>query len=340
MRLEIRQLAVRLSSPFVSARGAVRERELLIVGLEAQDGSVGWGEAAPLEVPTDEVRAALETYRKVLAGVERAARAELLAACAQAAPLPVALSGLDLALWDLEGARTGEPVWRLLGASAPSPVQVNATIAAADRATAAAQAAAAARAGFRCLKVKVGLGDDAGRLAAVRAAAGPTTAIRLDANGAWTVPEARAALAALAPVGIELCEEPVQGLEAIAELAADAVVPVAIDETGDEPGVFTHRACSAICLKVSRCGGIAATVEAARQARACGYEVYLSSMLDGPLGIAAGLHVAAAIAPDRACGLATLALFADRADPLPPRRGAVEPPTSPGLGEGLVAWYG
>ena len=47
-----------------------------------------------------------------------------------------------------------------------------------------------------------------------------------------------------------------------------------------------------------------------------GYEVYLASTLDGPLGIAAALHAAAAVKPDRPCGLATLGLF-DRPDPLP-----------------------
>ncbi len=45
-------------------------------------------------------------------------------------------------------------------------------------------------AGFGCMKLKVGVGDDAGRVAAVRAAAGPHAALRLDANGAWSVEEA------------------------------------------------------------------------------------------------------------------------------------------------------
>ena len=58
-----------------------------------------------------------------------------------------------------------------------------------------------AQAGFDCVKVKVGIGDDAGRLAAVRAAVGPRVAIRVDANGAWEVEEAVASLRALAPWG-------------------------------------------------------------------------------------------------------------------------------------------
>jgi L-alanine-DL-glutamate epimerase-like enolase superfamily enzyme len=74
-------------------------------------------------------------------------------------------------------------------------------------------------------------------------------------------------------------------------------------------------------------------------ARAVGYELYLASTLDGPLGIAAALHAAAALGVQRPCGLATLALFDARKDPLPPREGAIALPAGPGLGDGLSAWY-
>ena len=104
--------------------------------------------------------------------------------------LSQALAAIDLALWDLAGRRTREPVWRLLGASRPLTVPVNWTIAAADRSGAALEAAQARAEGFTAVKVKVAIGDDAGRLAAVRAFAGPEMAIRIDANGAWSPDEA------------------------------------------------------------------------------------------------------------------------------------------------------
>jgi L-Ala-D/L-Glu epimerase / N-acetyl-D-glutamate racemase len=67
--------------------------------------------------------------------------------------------------------------------------------------------------------------------------------------------------------------------------------------------------------------------------------VYLASALDGPLGIAAALHAACALRPDRPCGLATLRMFAEREDPLPAVAGSIAVPEGPGLGDGLVAWY-
>jgi L-alanine-DL-glutamate epimerase-like enolase superfamily enzyme len=253
--------------------------------------------------------------------------------------LPHATAAIDLALWDLAGRRAGQPVWRLLGAPETPSVVVNATIAAPDRSGAVAEAAVAREAGFRTLKLKVGTGDDAGRVAAVRAFAGPQMQIRLDANGVWSVPEAAAVLSALAPADIELCEEPVSGLDETAELASTTEVSIAIDETTLEPGALDRRVCDAVCLKIARGGGISGVIDQARRARAAGYEVYLASTLDGPLGIAAALHAAAVIKPDRPSGLATLGVFADRGDPLAPLGGRITAPTRPGLGDGLLRWY-
>ena len=66
--------------------------------------------------------------------------------------------------------------------------------------------------------------------------------------------------------------------------------------------------------------------------RATGADVYLASTFEGPVGVAAALHAAAALAPLPACGLATVGLFADIDDPFPPRDGAIAVPTGPGLG--------
>lgn len=339
MKVEIGVMGARLRAPFVSARGSRHSVALVRLTLIGADGMRGEGEAVALEVGTDEVRSALEDCRAPLEASDGAERDDLLAACGRAAVLPHAVAAVDLALWDLAGRRAGQPVWRLLGASDAEPVEVNATIAAPDRAGAAAAAAAARDAGFGCVKVKVGVGDDAGRLAAVRAATGPSMRIRLDANGVWSVEEALAALRALEPAGIELCEEPVSGLDGVSDVSAETSVPVALDESSALPGAFDHRVCDAVCLKIARCGGITGVLGAARGARRAGYRVYLASTLDGPLGIAAGLHAAAAVRPEYACGLATLPLFEGRGDPLPARGGRIAVPQGPGLGDGLLGWY-
>jgi L-alanine-DL-glutamate epimerase-like enolase superfamily enzyme len=339
VKLTVTPVTVPLRVPFAAGHGTVADRELLLVALEAADGLIGYGEAAPLRsydgVSVAEVRAGLEACAPVLEGYRDAAPiADVLARCAEATVLPQALAAVDLALWDLAGRRTREPVWRLLGAGQPTPVAVNWTIASADRSTAAHEAATARADGYGTVKVKVAIGDDAGRLAAVRAFAGPDMAIRIDANGTWLPGEAEAALRML-----ELCEEPVRGLAAIQALRPLTDVPLALDESADDPEALTRSAADFMCLKISRCGGISATIDTAARARAAGYGIYLASTLDGPLGIAAALHAATVIGPELACGLATLGLFAERPDPLPAVRGSIVPPEGPGLGAALRDWY-
>ena len=309
-------------APLRTAYGELRGRAVL--ELQVEEGEVvGVGEAAPLEpydgVSLDAVRAALERCRPLLEDAAHGDREELVDACWLEAGLPQAVAAVDLALWDLEGKQTARPVAGLLGAHALAPVPVSAAIGAVDRAGAAAEAAAAVADGFTTLKVKVGVGDDAGRLAAVRAVA-PEAALRADANGAWTVDEAVAALASLEGVGLELIEEPVHGLEALRALRERVEVPIVMDETAAEPGAVSSGAADGVCLKVAACGGISGLLATAEAARAAGAFVYVGSTYDGPVGIAAGVHAAAALQPTAACGLATLRLFADARDvPFAPR---------------------
>jgi len=184
------------------------------------------------------------------------------------------------------------------------------------------------------VKVKVGVGDDAGRVAAVRAAAGPDILLRLDANGAWSQEEAVRMIETLAPAGLELVEEPVHGLAAMQWVRERVSVRIAMDETASEPGALASGAADAVCLKVSARAGISGVLAAATLVRTSGSEAYLASTYDGPHGIAAGVHAAAALrtlGDVPPCGLATLALFKDASDPFARVDGAIETPQTPGL---------
>ena len=339
-RLEVTPTRLALRAPLPTSWGELREREILHVRLAWSDDDFGLGEAAPLElydgVSTAAVSAALQAHAAVLRDIgPGAGHAELLAACAAERDLPHALAAIDLALWDRAGRRTGRPVAQLLDAAAPGSVEVNATLGAEDRAEAAAQAAAAVDAGFGSVKVKVGIGDDAGRLAAVRAAVGPDVAIRVDANGAWSnAHESLAHLRSLALIGLEYAEEPGHGVDALRAVQAASPVPIAMDESAIEPGAAGSGATSAVCLKIARCGGITGVLRDARDARAAGSTVYVASTFDGPLGVAAGVHAAAALAATGRvppCGLATLGLFEGFEGVLTPVAGRVAVPRGPGL---------
>jgi L-alanine-DL-glutamate epimerase-like enolase superfamily enzyme len=335
----VRRHALRLRRPLETSYGPVAERELLVVALTDEHGVSGYGEAAPLQaydgISLARVERALERYRPIVEGAIGMNGAEIVDACRRVEDLPEAFAAIDLALWDRAGRRAGRPVASLLTDTPAREVPVNATLSALDRAGAAEQARVAVDQGFGCLKVKVGVGDDAGRVAAVRAVAGPHVALRIDANGAWDVERAVRSIEALSPAGLELVEEPVHGLAGVREVRERVATRVAIDETAAEHGALTAGVADAVCLKISRCGGISGLIAAAALVRASGAEVYVASTLDGPLGVAAGLHAAAALAsrgPLPACGLATLGMFEEHSDTLVPKAGRLALPSGPGLG--------
>ena len=339
MKLQVRRRTLALKRPMQTSYGLVTERELLAVSLTGDDGVTGHGEAAPLAaydgVSVQRVQQALAHYVPVLAESERLNGAQLIDACRSVDDLPAALAAIDLALWDRAGRLRGLPIAALLTDDPAPDVPVNATVSALDRASVADETARAVREGFECVKLKVAVGDDAGRVAAARAAAGPEVALRLDANGGWEVEQAVRTIDALAPAGLELVEEPVHGLAAVREVRERVAVRVSIDETAAEHGALGAGVADAVCLKISRCGGIAGLIAAATLVRASGAEPYIASTLDGPLGVAAGIHAAAALASRGAvphCGLATLEMFADIENPLPARDGRIALPSGPGLG--------
>ena len=328
MRAELHETTLRLRAPLRTANGELSERPLLLLELDG-----GWGEAAPLE-PYDGVslarcRRALEAYLPVIREFDSSLPGvRLVDACRAVDALPQALAAVDLALWDAAGRRAGKPLCELLTDAPGALVPVNAL---ADDADA---AAAAVRSGFGCVKAKAGLDDDAERLTAIRAAIGPETALRIDANGAWSVAEATARLAELEHLNLELAEEPVHGVTELRALRDRTAIPLAMDET-DAPG---SGATQLVCLKISRAGGVGALLAKAAFCHAVGEEVYLASTLDGPLGIAAAVHCAAALRIARPSGLATLDRF-DGIDPgrLAPVGGVVEVPRAPGLGATIDA---
>jgi o-succinylbenzoate synthase len=339
MKLECERYSLPLTRPLTTAYGEITARELLLVSLTDDEGVVGYGEAAPLEAYDQtsiaRVQAALHRHAAVVANARDLSGGQLLDACRRADGLPAALAAIDLALWDRAGRISEKPVAALITDAPELAVPVNATITAFDHAEAAKQAAAAAAAGFRCVKLKVGFGDDASRLDAVRAAVGPELALRVDANGSWNVEQAVHAIEQFVPARLEFVEEPVHGVREVREVRERVPVRIAIDETAAEHGALDGQVADAVCLKISRCGGIGGLIAAAALVRASRAEAYIASTLDGPLGVAAGVHAAAALAsrgPMPFCGLDTLSLFEGLENPLSADSGKIKVPLAPGLG--------
>lgn len=209
--------------------------------------------------------------------------------------------------------------------------------------------------GCRTVKVKVAeagqsLDDDLARVRAVRAVAGPTANLRVDANGGWTPDQAHRALTALADVGLQYAEQPCRTVPDLVELAArlraDAVpVPLAADESirrdADPLAIAATGAVDYAVLKVAPLGGVAPLLAIAARLAEFAVRPVISSALDTSVGIAAGVAAAAALPePPPGCGLGTVALLAAdiTADPLLPVDGML-PVRRPEPDENLLDRY-
>jgi o-succinylbenzoate synthase len=312
------RLSIPLKRPFVTAGGVVTARELVLLRVQSSDGNVGFGEAAPFEpydgVPLERAVAALTG-----AGGRRPAQAR---------------AAEEIARLDLRARQDERPLAEPVKESLP----VNMTLAAGPPDEIAARAREGVRDGYACFKLKVGLPDDADRVAAVRQAVGPWPALRVDANGAWSVNEAVRAIRAIEDHDLEFVEQPCRSLRELAEVRQRVSTPIAADESvtsmRDLRRALDLEASDVVNVKLAGAGGFNAARELVREARAHGLDAFLSSTLDGPWGIAAALQLAASEGLSLACGLATLELFdarIARALP-PPRRGTLAVPAGPGLG--------
>ncbi len=333
--VEVIPYALPFREPYVTARGRLDRREMVLLRLRGTEGLIGLGEAVPLSLRGGralvDVVAELERLRERDSLDEATLRGDALSLSA-----PARCAALT-ALLDLRG--------RTAAAEGTTPaetnaVECNATLVAGAPTAVAAEAARWAEDGFETFKLKLGTDDDLGQVLAVREAVGPRARIRIDANAAWDVDTAKRMLKALEPLELELAEQPVATLEEAVEVAASTPIPIAGDESietrADAERAQAMRACALTGIKLSKVGGPEAAIEIAEVLPA-----YVSSALDGPVGIAAAAQVAqtlragaGASAPGPAHGLATQRLFSATiaAVECELRDGMLHLPPGPGLG--------
>jgi L-alanine-DL-glutamate epimerase-like enolase superfamily enzyme len=317
--LEVIPYSLPFREPYVTARGELRDRNLILVRIRGE-GLEGLGETASLSLRGGSgIEAIVAEIRErcwpalLDGGVEPHRIWSTVARCRNRGANAEALAAIDIALHDLVGKASGEPVWRVLGAERAEPVTCNATLPAANPAATRTLAEHWSSEGFRTFKLKVGLAGDVTQVATVREALGGRGIIRLDANGAWDVGQAVDRLTALERHTIELVEQPVGTFEQMVDLRKQVRVRVAADESlvsaYDARRASELGACDVAAVKIAKVGGIGAALEIAETMPS-----YLSSALEGPVGIAAAAHTVQALGAAGgdagvAHGLATERLF-------------------------------
>ena len=316
----------------------------VLVRITTDEGLVGWGEAFALGAPMAVCAVVHDALGPLLRGepptdierlTDRLHRATLL--FGRRGLGMFAISGVELALWDLAGQARGVPVYELLGGLVQPRIRAYASLARFDRPADVARAAAAAVAeGFRGVKLHQ---TDLDSVAAAREAVGPDVALMLDVNCPWTPAEAIRMGRALARYDLAWLEEPVwppEDYQGLARVRAALDTPIAAGENEATAIGFREmlRAGAADILQPSptKVGGLGEARKIATLAAAWNVAVVPHSFYFGP-GLAAALHLAAAT-PGMAWvewpmgELATPLL----ATPIRPDAGWLAPPAEPGLG--------
>ncbi|PSQ66088.1 MAG: dipeptide epimerase, partial [Halobacteriales archaeon SW_9_67_24] len=208
---------------------------------------------------------------------------------------PAARCAISIALHDLVGKRLDLPLYRYWGLDADETVSTSYTIGLDSIERMREKTATAVDAGHSILKVKLGTERDREIMAAVRDAASDAR-IRVDANEAWTPPEAVDMIETLAAFDVEFVEQPVpvdssDGLRYVHERSA---LPIAADEScvtlADVPRIADRADIANI--KLMKCGGLREAKRMIHAARAHGLEVMLGCMIESNAAIAAGCHLA------------------------------------------------
>ncbi len=317
--------------------------DVLLVRIETADGLVGWGEAfGHGSIPA--TRAALQSLvAPWLLGRDASDIGGIAHGLAQAmhlygrnGPLTFALSGVDIALWDIAGKRAGLPLHALLGGARRTSIPCYASLLRyGDPAAAARNAAAAAREGYGAIKLHE---VDPAAVLAVREAIGPAVPLMNDVNCPWTVSEALEMERALRPANLHWLEEPVWPPEdawGLARVRAAGATPIAAGENvGSLHGfraLFEAGAVDVAQPSVTKVGGITEMLRVRALAEAFGVRMVPHCAYFGP-GFLASLHLVATL-PDAPLERLFLELEASPLGPwLSAPGGTATVPTGPGLG--------
>ncbi|MGE0801782.1 MAG: mandelate racemase/muconate lactonizing enzyme family protein [Lautropia sp.] len=298
-----------LPQPQRTAQATYAAIEIVVVELRASDGSVGWGECLARRGCRAYAAFIDEVLAPILVGADPDQRRRLWAALR--APLTgrtggmliEAIAGIDIALWDLTGQRTGLSVARLLGGvGRPRVAAYASSINWLDDETVQAEVAAARAAGFRQIKVKLGAPVAAAiaRARLVRELAGDGTVLGVDANWAYDVDDALAVGRALADLGYDFFEEPIrpEDRDGYRRLARALPIRLAAGESdytaGDALVSLADRSVGMIQPDVARAGGITETWRIAELAAAHRVRYAPHVGWSGALCAAASLQLAAA----------------------------------------------
>ena len=330
---------------FDTAHGGMATREGAILTITTDTGLLGIGEIAPLPAFGGETLA--DACQALVGVLPRLRESPLDTALQIIQSMPPSVTcGLEMALLDIQSKRDGYDISMLLS-DGPfrDVIPVNAVIGAQSVEDVFISALNAKQRGFSCVKLKVGstriLSEDIERIAAARSALGPDIHLRLDANEAWTLAEAKAILSQCVSYRIQYVEQPLprHDLSGMQQLRRIISIPIAADEAIHDlesaRRIMRFGAADILIIKPQLAGGLYTSRQIINEATQRGLQCVITTTIESGISLAAVLHLVSA-SPEitLACGLATQHLLVDSLirEEFVIRNSMMKVPTAPGLG--------
>ena len=285
----------------------------LLVKMTDAAGNVGWGEAPALKDWGGEfgryfgespgiVREVITRYlAPTVTGAIPGEIAELHARMDRAIKgYPYAKAAVEFAAYDLAGRQCGLSVSRLLGGAVRRQIKVTHSIGLIGFEEAERECAKIVEEGIRTIKIKVGveIDRDIEMVQRIRDTVGPHVALCMDANQGYATPgEAIRAYRKTEHCDLIYFEQPVEGIERLAEVARAVDIPVMADESAwnahDVIQIIEKRAAQIVSIYTTKPGGLYRAMEVAAVARAAGLVCNVNGSVETGIGNLANLHLAA-----------------------------------------------
>jgi muconate cycloisomerase len=286
----------------------------VLVKMTDDSGNVGWGEAPALKdwggefghyfgESTATVQLVIARYLAPAAEGTPVGNIGLLHQRMDAAikGYPYAKAAMDCAAYDLAGRASGLPVHMLLGGAVRDAIPISHSIGLMEIEAGEREAAQVASEGVKTLKIKVGVepARDVEMVRRVRAAVGPAISLSVDANEGYKTPgEAIKTIRKMEAFDLIYVEQPVHGVERMAEVARAIDSPVMADESAwnshDVVDIIERRAAQIVSIYTTKPGGLYRAMEVAAVCRAAGIICNVNGSAELGIGSLANVALAAA----------------------------------------------
>jgi len=302
-QVELYKLFIPLKDPFVISLGPIYNAESVVVVIRTNEGITGFGECSPFMSINGESAATGmvvgQYFAQWLKGKDPLAIEENIAGMDKIIYGNSSIkSAFDIAMYDIASQKAGLPLYAYLGGNTGKTIVTDYTVSIGEPGKMAADALKIKEEGYPAIKIKLGNnGDtDVQRIRAIRELVGDEIPLRIDANQGWGVDEAIRTLKALAPYGIQHCEEPIArwAFMQLPRVRQQSPIPIMSDEScGDDHDaerLIQLGACDYMNIKLGKSGGIFKGLKMVKLAEEAGIHLQVGAFMESRLAMTAFAH--------------------------------------------------